>query len=100
MDRCDLEPCGRLYSAVAGMHQLLRDADGCAPRRHGHSKVSRVDAKERTPLRVDWQDQARQSRTSDTDQMAQAKTRIRQLNVRSLPRGSAGKVCRIGMVGD
>src|ERR1700734_1248382 len=39
MDRRDLESGCRLHSAFAWLHQLLCDANGCAPRCYGYEEV-------------------------------------------------------------
>ena len=59
MDRLDLESGRGVLGDLAGLHQLLRDAHGGPPVRHGAGEVSWADQEERPTLRVDQQDPLR-----------------------------------------
>ncbi len=54
-----MESGGGVYSADCGLHQLLRDAHGSAPRCNGASKIQRIDASERRKVGLDWKSQTR-----------------------------------------
>src|SRR5262249_47899505 len=88
MDGSNVEPDSRLRDGVARLHELLRPADGGAPRSSGHGKVRRDHAEIWPPRGLDRTCQFRRIFSWGAAGMAQAGPHICEFDVGFVPRFS------------